>query len=111
MAFSRFKQRVDRTIAPYLPVIEAKYNEVRDSMGVKSKEAMANDQLMQRLFRAVHNQLPLPLRLAVKQQAFVDFCMRNRDRLRRGDDRDAADGGGGPQGGIEGPDRGDGGPH
>lgn len=88
MVFSRFRQKVDEAVAPYLPLIAEKYNEIIGSMSVRSKEAMANDELMQKVFRTVHSRLPLPIRLTLKEQPFVDFCMRNKQRIHRGADRD-----------------------
>ncbi|HKJ23007.1 MAG TPA: hypothetical protein VKA13_07950 [Gammaproteobacteria bacterium] len=92
MVFSGFKQKVDEAVAPYLPLIEEKYNEIISSMGAKSKEVMGNDALMQKVFRTVHGRLPLPIRWTLKEQPFVDFCMRHKHRIHQGEDRDAGGG-------------------
>jgi len=95
MVFSRFRRKLDEAVAPYLPLIEEKYSEIIESMGARSRDVLANDELMQKVFRTVHNRLPLPIRLTLKEQSFVDFCMRNKQRIHRGADRDGD--GGDPQ--------------
>lgn len=106
MVFSRFRQKLDEAVAPYMPLIAQKYNEIIESMGARSKGVMANDELMQKVFRTVHGRLPLPVRLTLKEQSFVDFCMRNKQRIHRGTDHGAGDAEQRPQR-IDPPDRSD----
>lgn len=81
MVLSRVKQKVEQTLAPYLPTIEEKFHEVMASMGAKTKEVAGDDHKMRRVLKTVHGRLPFMVRMAVKEEPFVEFCMRNKSRF------------------------------
>lgn len=81
MVLSRIKEKIDTTLTPYLPLIQAKVNEVAAAMGSKTRELAGDDTKMRRVFSTVHAQLPFAVRLAVKEQPFIEFCMRHKSRF------------------------------
>lgn len=85
MVLTRLKQGVETKVIPYLPLVETKFNEVVAAMGVGASAVAGDDELIRRIFSRVHRQLPLPLRFAIKERPFVEFCMRNKRRFYRGD--------------------------
>lgn len=85
MVLSRIKEKIDATLTPHLPLIQAKVNEVTAAMGGKTREVTGDDAKMRRIFSAVHARLPFAVRLAVKEQPFIEFCMRHKARFARDD--------------------------
>ena len=87
MVLSRIKDKIDNTLVPYLPMIRARIGEAAAAMGGKARELAGDDDKLRRVLRTVHAQLPFAVRIAVKQQSFVEFCMRNKVRMGIVDDR------------------------
>ncbi len=81
MVLSRIKDKIDATLTPYLPLIQTKVNEVAAAMGSKSRALAGDDDKMRRIFSTVHARLPFAIRFAIKEQSFIEFCMRNKARL------------------------------
>jgi len=102
MVLSRIRDKIDTTLTPYLPLIQAKVSEVAAVMGSKTRALTGDDDKMRRIFKTAHARLPFAIRIAVKEQPFIEFCMRNKARFgaddpqqdRRGPNTpsDAADG-------------------
>ncbi len=44
------------------------------------RETLMDDEKLATYLRIVHEALPLPIRLAIKEDTFIRVCMKNRDR-------------------------------
>ena len=53
----------------------------REKVGPAAIAAAQNDDQMRSVFKMAYGALPFPVRLAVKEDAFVDFCFGHRDNL------------------------------
>lgn len=53
----------------------------KEHVGPAALAAAQNDQTMQSLFKTVYSILPFPVRMVVKEDAFVTFCLEHRTRL------------------------------
>ena len=53
----------------------------REKVGPAALAAAHDDEKMKRLCEVVYGALPFPVKLAVKEDAFVRFCFEHRDRL------------------------------
>ena len=71
-------QQVDKAIAEHWPAIQKIFQE---KIGPTALAAAKNDKACEVLFVQVHKQLPLPVRLVIKKDAFVKYCFANRDKL------------------------------
>lgn len=45
------------------------------------KNIIHDDAKLTTLFETVHGSMPLPFRLIIKQDVFVEFCLKNRNRF------------------------------
>ncbi len=54
---------------------------VSERVGPLAKKTIENDEAMIQTFRMLHEFLPTTLRLMLKKDKFVEFCLRNRERL------------------------------
>jgi hypothetical protein len=65
--------------------IEANWPKVQqvfeEKVGPAALAAAKDDKTMESLFKLVYAALPLPVHMAVKEDAFVKFCFGHRDRL------------------------------
>jgi len=53
----------------------------QEKIGPAALEAARNDDQMRAVFKMAHEALPFPLRMLVKEDAFVQFCFAHRDNL------------------------------
>jgi len=97
MVLSRIKDKIDNTLTPYLPLIQAKVHEVAAAMDSKTRELTGDDDKMRRIFRTVHARLPFAIRFAVKEQPFIEFCMRHKARFAGAADQQQGGSRDGPQ--------------
>ena len=74
-------QQVDKAIAEYWPQIQKIFQE---KVGPAALTAAQNDKACEILFTQVHKQLPLPVRLVIKRNVFIQYCFDNRDKLIQG---------------------------
>ncbi len=59
------------------PLVRALWQEKVDAA---LRETLMDDEKLATYLRIVHEALPLPIRLAVKEDTFIRVCMKNRDR-------------------------------
>ncbi len=75
-------ERIHRLLEDFLPEIRklvAAQLIARPALAVRS--AMRNDALMRKLFGAVWDCLPKPIRRFVPESGFIEFCLLNRRKL------------------------------
>jgi hypothetical protein len=53
----------------------------REKIGPAALEAAKNDDQMRSVFKMAHQALPFPVRMVVKEDAFIQFCFAHRDNL------------------------------
>ena len=53
----------------------------REKVGPAALAAVQDDRQMTPVLKMVYEALPFPIRLVVKQDAFIQFCLAHRDRL------------------------------
>ena len=53
----------------------------QEKVGPVALAAAKNDQAMESLFKTVYSVLPFPVRMVVKEAAFVSFCLEHRGKL------------------------------
>jgi hypothetical protein len=54
---------------------------LKETLGSAALAAAKDDQTMTSLLKVVHEALPFPLRMLVKQEIFVQYCLVHRDQL------------------------------
>ena len=54
---------------------------IKEKLGTMPTSALKNEVVMRTAFRRLYQALPRMIRLAVSEDAFVEFCMTNRERL------------------------------
>lgn len=74
------KDDLEQKLKPYLDGLESQINRAADQAQMKAGDFVRDDQKMGFLLAQIHGRLPLPLRFAIKEQKFIDFCLRNRRR-------------------------------
>jgi hypothetical protein len=89
MAIKDLKDKADRLLAPHLDAVTVKVNKIIDSTGVKARDLWQDEQTMLRVFKTAYDSLPFVLRMAVKENVFVDFCKRHRERFTGSSDDDS----------------------
>ncbi len=78
---SNLKDKIEKSLTPYLDTITVKVNNAVDKMGEKASDVFKDENKMQNIFRNVYESLPLFLRMGMKPETFVNFCMKHRDRF------------------------------
>lgn len=74
----KLDQSAQAKIEEHWPKIQQLFQE---KVGPAALTAAKNDDTMRTCFKTVYEALPFPLRLAVKEDAFMQFCFSHRDRL------------------------------
>lgn len=69
---------VIKTLESNLPIIK-KY--VVEKVGPAAREVIKNDEQMKMIFRTVYNLLPFAVRMAVTENDFMAFAMKNKHTL------------------------------
>lgn len=66
-------------------IINANLVKIRQLFNTKAGEAVKSiakdDHKMTEISKFVYGELPLPVRLLLKEDDFVDFCLKNRDKV------------------------------
>ena len=70
-----------RALEDYLPSIRNLVSENQAKMLRSAESALKDDKFLRKLFGAVHDCLPKPVRRFVTEESFVDFCLKHRHRL------------------------------
>jgi hypothetical protein len=70
--------KADEILTNYLPKLRGLFIE---RIGPALGSAARDDEKMASLSKLVYTLLPFPVRLAVKKETFVRFCLTHRDRL------------------------------
>jgi hypothetical protein len=68
----------DQLIERHWPAIQ---RTCREKIAPAVLDAARNDEAMTQIARLLHAQLPWAVRLVVREERFVAFCLTNRDRL------------------------------
>ena len=71
-------QQVEKAFEEHWPKIQ---NVFREKIGPAALAGAKDDIMLEKIFVSVHKQLPLPIRLVIKKEAFVKYCFKHRDRL------------------------------
>ena len=71
-------QQLSKAIEDHWPKIQSVF---REKVRPAALAAAKNDTALETIFILVYKQLPLPLRLLIKKEAFVNYCFLHRDRL------------------------------
>lgn len=79
--FKQIKDDLELKLRPVLDTLEVHINQAADKAQMRAGDFVADDDKMRFLLVQIHSRLPFPLRMAVGEQKFVEFCLRNRTRL------------------------------
>jgi hypothetical protein len=52
-----------------------------EKVGPAALAAAKNEESMRSLFETVYRRLPFRVRMVIKEETFVQFCLKNKDRL------------------------------
>jgi len=74
----KLDRNVQEKIEDYWPKVQQIFQE---KVGPAVLAAAKDDDAMRSLFKLVYEALPFPLKMVVKEGAFVEFCFANRDNL------------------------------
>ena len=72
------KALVGQQVEEHLPKIQKVFKE---KVAPTALAAAKDDKTMENIFDTVYQALPLPLRLVIKKNDFVEFCFKHRDKL------------------------------
>ncbi|KAB2925534.1 MAG: hypothetical protein F9K30_07705 [Dechloromonas sp.] len=72
------KDKATELLEAQLPRVRAKLEE---RLGPTTRELIGDDALMTRCLGEAYEFLPAPVRMMVKRERFVSFCLERRDRL------------------------------
>jgi hypothetical protein len=72
------KQQAEKIFEEHWPKIQ---NVFREKIGPAALAGAKDDKMLEKIFISVHKQLPLPIRLVIKKEAFIKHCFKHRDRL------------------------------
>ena len=53
----------------------------KENVGSIVLEEVKDDNTMKTLFTTIYKQLPLPVRLLIKKDIFIQYCLKHRDRF------------------------------
>jgi len=53
----------------------------KENVGSIVLEEVKDDNTMKTLITTIYKQLPLPVRLVIKKDLFIQYCLKNRDQL------------------------------
>ena len=73
-----YKEKCDELLEGYLPTVQAW---LREKLGCLTIEVIQNDVLMTHALVLVYQLLPSAVRMIVREERFVVFCLSHRDRL------------------------------
>jgi hypothetical protein len=74
----KLEQSGQEKIEEHWPKVQQVFQE---KVGPAALAAAKNDDTMRSLFKMVYAEMPFPVRMAVKEEAFVQFCFSHRDNL------------------------------
>lgn len=81
MDAQKLKQQIEKAIEPHLPFIQAQLHLAAQNAGQQLSAFIQDEQKLRSALALVHGNLPFAARLIVKEQRFVDFCIRHKDKL------------------------------
>lgn len=76
--YEQYKEKCDELLEGYLPTVQAW---LREKLGCLTIEVIQNDVLMTHALVLVYQLLPSAVRMIVREERFVVFCLSHRDRL------------------------------
>jgi len=71
-------QQVEKTIEQYWPEVQKL---IQEKVAPSALAAAKDDKAMGLLLTPVYQMLPLPVRMVIKKDVFIGFCLQHRDRL------------------------------
>jgi hypothetical protein len=74
----KLDQSAQQKIEEHWPKIQQVFQE---RVGPAALAAAQNDDTMRSVFKLAYGALPFPIRLAIKEDVFVQFCFSHRDSL------------------------------
>jgi hypothetical protein len=74
----KFDQSAQEKIEEHWPKAQQIFQE---KVGPAALSAAKNDDTMRSLFKVAYEAMPFPVRMVVKEEAFVQFCFSHRDKL------------------------------
>ena len=74
----KLDQNAQEKLEQHWPKVQQIFQE---SVGPAALSAAQNDATMRSLFKFAYDALPFPVRMAVKEEAFMHFCFSHRDKL------------------------------
>jgi hypothetical protein len=74
----QYKEKCEALLDEYLPIVQAW---LREKLGCLTVEVIQNDVLMTHALVLVYQLLPSAVRVIVREERFVGFCLSHRDRL------------------------------
>lgn len=71
----------DRVLLDYLPRLRGLVTTALQKTRKSAESALHDEVFLRKLFGAVHDVMPRPVRRFVSEETFVEFCLRNKQRL------------------------------
>ena len=71
--------KIQEAFDKHWPEIKAKVQEQIAKMGKKASDL--DDKTWEKVFGIAHGQLPLPVRIVLKKDRFIGYCMENKGKL------------------------------
>lgn len=71
----------DRILEDYLPTLRQQVAQNLQKSADTTKSAIRDEVFMRKLFGAVYDCLPRPVYRFVKEEAFIEFCLKHRRKL------------------------------
>lgn len=81
MDTQKLRQQIEKAIEPHLPLIQAQLQLAAQNAGQQLNTFVQDEEKLRSALAIVHGSLPLAARFIVKEQRFVDFCVRHKDKL------------------------------
>ena len=78
MKVPEWKNGSAKIIEQYKPII---WELLEKRLGSLATDTLQDDQVMDSAFRSIYQLLPAPVRLTIKEEIFVKFCLKHRDRF------------------------------
>ena len=81
MDAQKLKLKIEKAIEPHLPIIQAQLKLAAENAGQQLSAFIEDEEKLKSALTVVHGSLPLPVRFIVKEERFLEFCLRHKEKL------------------------------
>ena len=79
---SRLKELITGKLLPTLKEKSTAIKTIiKDKAGSAALNTIKDDKIMREIFEKIYDLLPLPVRLIIKQEPFVQYCFNNKEKM------------------------------